>query len=302
MIEERFYQLLDEAQRAFSEGDLEGALGTFEAAESEARLGGDADLADRALCNACFVRIEMGQAEAVVPQLRQVFMGTLHARNRCTAAYNLAAAYINLGNLDKAFSWATRSDELAEQVDDPAVRAGSNNQVASLALRLSHYDRAEEGFHRALQALDGQVDAYQLANRATVLGNLGYVMMCTDRLPEGLGLCEQARVTLEKAKADHLAYENLQDLCYGYILDDQLERAQACGEEALDLAEEYEDLQVMKNCLFLLAEIAVRRGDTFRARRFLRELSHFYPEVEMNDEIIDVFLATDLTNVVNLRG
>ncbi len=48
--------------------------------------------------------------------------------------------------------------------------------------------------------------------------------------------------------------------------------------------------------------IAVRRGDTFRARRFLRELTHFYPEVEMNEEIIDVFLATDLTNVVNLRG
>ncbi len=115
-------------------------------------------------------------------------------------------------------------------------------------------------------------------------------------------MCEQARVTLDVAKADHLVYENLQDLCYGYILDDQLESANACGEQALELAEKYEDLQVMKNCLFLLAEIAVRRGDTFRARRFLRELTHFYPEVEMNEEIIDVFLATDLTNVVNLRG
>jgi hypothetical protein len=50
-----------------------------------------------------------------------------------------------------------------------------------------------------------------------------------------------------------------------------------------------------------LSEIAVRRGDTFRARRLLRELVAHYPEVAANDDIIDVFLATDLTTVVNLR-
>lgn len=302
MTEEYFYRLLDEAQEVFAKGDLEGALERFEKAESTARADGAADLADRALCNASFVRIEMGQAEIEIPRLRNLFMGTLHPRNRCSAAYNIAAAYINLGELDKAHQWATRSGDLAEQVDDPAIRAGSNNQAATLALRLSHYDQAEEGFRRALSALENQNEAYQRANRGAVLGNLGYVMMCTDRLSAGLDLCEQARGCLDEAGADHLVYENLQDLCYGYVLDDRLELAHACGEKALDMAEEYEDLQVMKNCLFLLAEIAVRRGDTFRARRFLRELTHFYPEVEMNEEIIEVFLATDLTNVVNLRG
>ena len=43
-------------------------------------------------------------------------------------------------------------------------------------------------------------------------------------------------------------------------------------------------------------------GDTFRARRYLRELAAYYPEVGVSEEIIDVFLATDLTSVVNLRG
>jgi hypothetical protein len=83
---------------------------------------------------------------------------------------------------------------------------------------------------------------------------------------------------------------------------DDLDRASECGEKALDLAVEFEDDQVAKNCLFLLSEIAVRRGDTFRARRYLRELTAYYPEVGVNEEIIDVFLATDLTSVVNLRG
>ena len=54
--------------------------------------------------------------------------------------------------------------------------------------------------------------------------------------------------------------------------------------------------------LFLLSETAVRRGDTFRARRYLRELAEHYPDVGVSEEIIDVFLVTDLTAVVNLRG
>ena len=97
-------------------------------------------------------------------------------------------------------------------------------------------------------------------------------------------------------------YETLQDLCYGYILDDQLERAERCGDEAFQLALEFGDELIAKNCLFLLSEIAVRRGDTFRARRFLRELISHYPDVGVSDEIVEVFLATDLTTVVNLRG
>ena len=46
----------------------------------------------------------------------------------------------------------------------------------------------------------------------------------------------------------------------------------------------------------------VRRGDTFGARRYLHELTAYYPEAGISEEIIDVFLATDLTTVVNLRG
>jgi tetratricopeptide (TPR) repeat protein len=302
MSEDRVFRLLDEAQEHFARGDLDGALQRFDAAEALARESGAGDLADRALCNASFVRIEMGEAEREIPRLRRLFMSTRHGRNRCTAAYNIAAGYINLGALDKAYEWAARSSELAESVDDPAVQAGSSNQAASLALRMSHYDEAEEGFRRTLRALENRPEAYQRASHAAVLGNLGYVMMCTDRLAQGIDMCEQARASLTAAEADHLVYENLQDLCYGYLLDDRLEQAQSCGEAALELAERYEDPQVMKNCLFLLAEIAVRRGDTFRARRFLRELTHFYPEIEMDEEIIEVFLSTDLTNVVNLRG
>ena len=84
-------------------------------------------------------------------------------------------------------------------------------------------------------------------------------------------------------------------------LGDLLE-AQQCFKKALEIAIEHSDQQIAKNCLFLLSEIAVRRGDTFGARRYLHELTAYYPEAGISEEIIDVFLATDLTTVVNLRG
>ena len=302
MMVERYDVLLQEAQEAFASGNLEAALAHFEAAQVLASDCNDVDRADRAACNACFVLIEMGQAEEQIPRLRRLFMGTLHPRNRCTAAYNMAAAYLNLSEFDNAMEWADRSGGLAQNIDEPSLTAGVHNQQASLALRFSRFEDAETGFNLALDAMENLGETLQTANRAAVLGNLGYTLMCSDRLEEGLELCEQARATLDKLSADHLIYENLQDLCYGYILDDQLEQAHAAGERAYDLAERYDDDQVMKNCLFLLAEVAVRRGDAFRGRRYLRELAEFYPEIEMNEEIIDVFLTTDLTNVVNLRG
>jgi hypothetical protein len=100
----------------------------------------------------------------------------------------------------------------------------------------------------------------------------------------------------------HYLPQTLQDLCYGNLLIDNLDRAQHYGEKALDLAAAAPDPLVVKNCLFLLSEVSVRRGDAFRARRYLRELTTHYPEVGVSEEIIDVFLATDLTTVVNLRG
>jgi hypothetical protein len=107
---------------------------------------------------------------------------------------------------------------------------------------------------------------------------------------------------MESLGAESYLYETLQDLCYGYVLADDLERAESCGLKALELAVRHSDEQIAKNCLFLLSEIAVRRGDTFKARRYLRELTAYYPESGVSEEIIDVFLATDLTTVVNLRG
>ena len=259
------------------------------------------DLAETAYCQRAFVLIQTGQGEAEIPELKKLFLRSSNQKNRWSAAYNLSDAYCAANDAEAARGWAERASHLATEVGDPQLRIRSMNTWGRLALQTSHFDDAESIFNEMLADCSG-ADRLKPENANQVIDNLGYTFMCTDRLDQGISLCEKARTGFESIGADHLLYETLQDLCYGHLLAGNLDRARECGERALDLAVEFEDDQVAKNCLFLLSETAVRHGDTFRARRYLRELTTYYPEVGISEEIIDVFLTTDLTSVVNLRG
>jgi len=299
---DRYDRLVADGREAAGRGDLAAAEAAFAAAELHAREHGDHPRADRAEVSRRFVSIERGGAEAEIAPLRELFMRNLDAEVRSAAAYALAVAHDDTGDLADATDWAARSSELADQTDDESAVVRSLNLHGVLALRTAVFDDAEVAFRRVLEVLDRRGHSLDQANAAQARDNLGYVHLCTGRLTEGLDLCEAARAALEDVGANQFLHETLQDLCYGYILDDQLDRAATCGERALELALAQSDQLVVKNCLFLLSEIAVRRGDTFRARRYLRELTAYYPEVGVSEEIIDVFLQTDLTTVVNLRG
>jgi tetratricopeptide (TPR) repeat protein len=299
---ERYDQLVAQGRDAAGRGDLEAAESSFAAAEKLAREHGDDARADRAEVSRRFVSIERGEADAQIAPLRMLFMRNADTEVRSSAAYAIAVAHDDAGDLAGASDWAARSSELADQTDDEAAVMRSLNLHGVLALRTATFDVAETAFQRVLTTLDLGGHDLDRANAAQARDNLGYVHLCTGRLADGLRLCETARETLEELGATQFLHETLQDLCYGYILDDQLERATECGERALELALAQSDQLIVKNCLFLLSEIAVRRGDTFRARRYLRELTAYYPEVGVSEEIIDVFLQTDLTTVVNLRG
>jgi len=280
-MRERYEELLMLGERAVGADNFEHAAGLFAEAESVARELGEIDLADRAFCNRCSVLVELDQGADQIPKLKEILLSSGDTRNRFLAAYCTGVAYYISEDLERADSYARRATGIAREIGDQSLEHRSLNLVGTLAARASRFDEAEEAFRRCMEAHAG-ADGYQRVMAAQVEDNLGYVMLCTDRLDEGIRRCEAARAVLEEYEAEHYLYEVLQDLCYGYVLTDELE--------------------IAKNCLFLLSEIAVRRGDTFGARRYLHELTAYYPEAGVSEEIIDVFLATDLTTVVNLRG
>ena len=298
---QRCEELLLRAQAALERGEFKEGYRLAIDAEALAREAGDQDLADRAFCNACAFAIELDTASGMVPRLKQILLSSGKPRNRFLAAYYTAVAYDLDDDLTKASSYARRAAELAAELPEPELRARSANLAGNLALREAEFDAAESCYEQAMAAHRGR-DGYHRLMEAQEKDNLGYVLLCTDRISDGLSLCEEARETLDAMGDVHYLPQTLQDLCYGYLLNDNLDLAQRHGERALDLAAAAPDPLVVKNCLFLLSEVAVRRGDSFRARRYLRELTTHYPEVGISEEIIDVFLATDLTTVVNLRG
>ena len=300
-MRERYDRLMSVAEQALGVDDFESSAALFAEAESVARELGEKDLADRAFCNRCSVLVELDQGADQIPKLKEILLSSGDTRNRFLAAYCTGVAYELSEDLERADSYARRAISLAREIGDRSLEHRSLNLVGKLAVRASRFDEAEDAFRRCMEAHDG-ADGYQRVAAALVEDNLGYVMLCTDRLDEGLQHCERARAVMEDLGAEHYRYEILQDLCYGYVLADELDMAFSCGTEALELAIADSDEQIAKNCLFLLSEIAVRRGDTFGARRYLHELTAYYPEAGVSEEIIDVFLATDLTTVVNLRG
>jgi tetratricopeptide (TPR) repeat protein len=299
-VRARYDELLRLAEEALGTGELERSAALFAEAETIARELGETDLADRAFCNRCSVLVELDQGADQIPRLKEILLASGDTRNRFLAAYCTGVAYFISDDFERAHNYARRATGLARELGDSSLEHRSLNLVGTLAARASLFDEAEDAFRRCLEAHDGE--GYQAVMAAQVEDNLGYVMLCTDRLEEGLERCEHARAVMERLGAEHYLYETLQDLCYGYVLADDLERAETCGSRAFELAVEHSDERIAKNCLFLLSEIAVRRGDTFGARRYLRELTAYYPEAGVSEEIIDVFLATDLTSVVNLRG
>jgi tetratricopeptide (TPR) repeat protein len=298
---QRCEDLLLRAQAALERGEFEEGYRLAVDAEALAKEAGDQDLADRAFCNACAFAIELDTASGMVPRLKQILLSSGNSRNRFLAAYYTAVAYDLDDDLAKASSYARRAAELAAELPEPELRARSANLAGNLALREAEFEAAESCYEQAMAAHRGH-DGYHRLMEAQEKDNLGYVLLCTERISDGLSLCEEARETLEAMGDVHYLPQTLQDLCYGHLINDNLDLAQRHGERALDLAAAAPDPLVVKNCLFLLSEVAVRRGDSFRARRYLRELTTHYPEVGISEEIIDVFLATDLTTVVNLRG
>src|SRR5690606_38015782 len=138
----RYERSRQEGIAALARGDLQGARAAFEESVRHARALGDADLADRALCNSAAVAISLGEAEAHVASLRGVLMRSACNQNLFLASYNISRAYELAKQPKKGLFYARLACERARLLERPERLAAALNQMANNLLADSAFGDA----------------------------------------------------------------------------------------------------------------------------------------------------------------
>ncbi len=290
---ERYLRLTELGQRAFTRGRLERALALFSAAEDEAKRAGDRELTDRAFCNRCVVLLELDRLDAAVGELKTVLMRARDPFTAWMAAYYTAQVYKAEGNIPRALAYARRASELAPECGQERAVAASANEHGTLALLESRFAEAAERFEQAL-ASGGDLD--QLG-RAIVRDNLGYCLMCTGRVEDGVALSRDAAAAIEAIGARQYLAEVYQDLCYGALQQGNFQEARTWGEQALALARKFDHPTVARNTLMLLADAAMDVEDEAATESYLQALSEHYPDFRGMKSFLRAFNVRDVINL-----
>ncbi len=214
----RYDELLETAEVAYGEGRFEASLAAAVEAEEIALRLGRQDLADRASCNRCPALIELDRLHDHMPELRRILLRSSEPRTRWMAAYYSAVGHDLEDQREQALGYARRALDLVESAEAPASAGATANLLGSLSLRECNFVEAEGAYRRSLASYE-QLDGLHRVMRELVRDNLGYVLMCTERVREGIDLCERSVEGLEELAAAHHLHQPLQDLCYGYLLD-----------------------------------------------------------------------------------
>jgi tetratricopeptide (TPR) repeat protein len=294
---DRYLRLTRLAQGAYGKGCLERALKLFVAAEDEARRSGDQELTDRAFCNRCVVLLELERLDGAVGELKSVLMRSRDPFTSWMASYYTAQVYEFEGNVHRALAYARRASELAQACDDRRAVYSSANQHGVLALRDSRFDEAAERFRIALQ--HGSEAGMDALSAAILRDNLGYCLMCTGEIEEGVALCRDSAATIEALGSKQFLPEVYQDLCFGALQQDDFALARVHGEKALEMAARYQHPTVERNTLMLLADAALEAEDDETAEEFLDRLAAHYPDFRGMKAFMRAF---NVREVINLKA
>lgn len=302
---EDFETLRDRGRELVAKGSYREAAAVYRQAVEVATAAGEADLADEALCGWGAAEIELGNGVGVMPELRRILLGSALDHNCWLASYTLARAHELEGQVKKALFYARLSLNHSGYVDRPGLTAGSRNLLGNLLLAEGRETDAATEYRTALRESNSAPPAWT----ATTEVNLGYCLLASafegngfrqHRLREGLRLTYRSLRTLRREQAGPLLVWPHLDLCFAYLEMERLEAARRHGRRALELAERYENWDVVKNCLYLLGQTAVLQSDTEAASQFFSELEQrFYPE---QAGLTTVLMSLDLRQVVNLRA
>ncbi|MDL1948395.1 hypothetical protein FBQ97_01090 [Acidobacteria bacterium ACD] len=288
----------ERAFAALTSGDLDTSLVAYDESLSCARRTGDDAFVDWIYaCRAAAVA-EASPAGDELVELKRILLRGRDAQTAFRAAYTAARVYELRRDYRKALFYNRIARQHADELEDGLLAVGCANQGATLLVVDSRFDEAAEAYRRALE-LAGTEPRVPELYRALLKDNLGYCLIASDRVPDGLSLVHEALGTIEGLGARSQTVFPLLDLCFGYLKANRFEEARYFGEEGLDRCAGCNDPTVEKNLLYLLGEACHLSGDASAAEGYFDRLASLYPEFRNLRAYLDVF---DFRNVINLRS
>ena len=303
-VTEDFETLRDRGRELGNRGSYAEAAAVYCQAAQVAAAAGEGDHADEALCGWATAETELGNGAKVMPELRQVLLGSAVDYNCWLASYTLARAHELEGQIKKALFYARLSLQHSGYIDRPGSTAGSHNLLGNLLLAEGREADAAAEYRKALCESKDAPSTWV----AGVEGNLGYCIVAGTsgqglrraRVREGLRLLYRSLRTFRQAQADLDAAISHLDVCFAHLELKRPRTAKRHGERALALAEAHGDSDTVKNCLYLLGQTAMLEGESARAQQYFGELERrFYPG---RAGLANVLMSLDLRQVVNLRA
>lgn len=298
----RFRSLYEKVEQACREAVRRGDLGRAEQlsrrASAVAWPSGESGLRHRATINRAMVLLEVGRVDEAERGLRQVVLASSDRLLVCRAAYYLASSLRRQGRLERALFFARQARQHARAAGDAALVARCLNLLGNIHLAAGSLRRARAAYVAAVSRWRSLPGDHRFS-LAIGLDNLGYCQALMGKLGAGISLIQEALgLTLETGDRRTEA-ECRQDLAHSYLLLRRVPTGRVQAEAALVLAEEHVYLDITRNCLYLLGEMAALEGQYHERDAYFARLQSTFPDFPYLSRLLRFF---DLSRVLTLHS
>jgi tetratricopeptide (TPR) repeat protein len=283
-------QLRQAALEHVRQGDLDEAIALYDEALS---VVADDEARELITINKADAMIALERSGPEVQELARIIMRRRNLRHVYLAAYALQYKHRLENDFKRALFYGQLALRTADEANEPAWRRVVLIDLGNVYEMDSQIDQAIECFREALEISGESNENHdQDLSYGYALENLGYCMLLQQKIEDGIETIQRALAILHDPIG---AAEAHIDLCYGYLEQNDLDKALEHGTAGLDLAK---DPRQIRNSHYLLGEVAYKLGDVETADFHFDQLARFYPEFR---NLKSLLFAIDLRGMVNLK-
>jgi len=296
MTVQEYEKLRDQGIAALEAGRYDESAEAFRAALGAAEELGDRERVYASRCNLSMAHLARHELDDALTGLREIILASREDRTVGTAALLASMALLKKHRAEKAREYLRIAEERALRSGWRNLEANAANQLGNVHLMLGAHEEAAESYTTAVgiySELPGAV--YQ---RAAALDNRGYIYLLLGRYREGFQDLRQALTLAEEASSPRTIASACQDMSYGFVLRNHLQRAEKMALRALSVATRHGFADIVKNCYFLLMEGAIRRDEQAKFDLYFDRLQELFPEVRLSRSFFRMF---DITDILNLK-